>query len=53
MLIPQKHSFLEMLLNKSLTQRLMVRSFVPLLALPSYVTEGVQLAGENKAEETR
>lgn len=34
-LIPQKHSFLETLLNKSITQRMMIKAFVPLLALPS------------------
>ncbi|MCJ8163317.1 universal stress protein [Pontibacter sp. E15-1] len=34
-LMPLRHTFLEMLLNKSLTQRMMARAFVPLLALPS------------------
>ncbi|RDV16749.1 universal stress protein [Pontibacter diazotrophicus] len=34
-LIPQKHSFLENILNKSITQRMMAKAFVPLLALPS------------------
>ncbi|WP_162053238.1 universal stress protein [Pontibacter pamirensis] len=34
-LMPQKHSFLETILSKSITERMMAKAFVPLLALPS------------------
>ncbi|MFD3001931.1 universal stress protein [Pontibacter toksunensis] len=49
-LIPQKHSFLETLLNKSITQRLMVNAFVPILALPAVNTQSNNILLENLTE---
>jgi nucleotide-binding universal stress UspA family protein len=52
-LVPQKHTVLEMLLNKSLTQRMMVRNFVPVLALPTCSTEELQETGVRLAQAAR
>ncbi|WP_347158695.1 universal stress protein [Pontibacter chitinilyticus] len=48
-LLPQKHTFLEKLLNRSLTHQLLTRTFVPILALPSCVRENTRDV-EDRAE---
>jgi len=45
---PQKHSFLEQLLNKSITARIVANSLCPLLALPAPKTDNQEdIAAEN------
>lgn len=38
-LIPQKHPFLERVLDTSVTWKILSKPFVPLLALPSWISE--------------
>jgi nucleotide-binding universal stress UspA family protein len=52
-LVPQKHTILEILLNKSLTQRMMVRHFVPVLALPTCSAEELQETSAGLAQAPR
>lgn len=49
-LIPQRHSFLERLLDKSITGKITAHPQVPLLALPSVTLKSTQNTSESMAE---
>lgn len=50
-LVPQKHPFLEELLSRSLTQKIMAKAFLPLLALPALAVESMSAAQAKVVEE--
>ncbi|GAA4436912.1 hypothetical protein GCM10023188_30520 [Pontibacter saemangeumensis] len=50
-LVPQKHPFLEELLSRSLTQKIMAKAFLPLLALPAVGVESTSAAEVKVVEE--
>ncbi|MCC9137856.1 universal stress protein [Pontibacter silvestris] len=50
-LAPQRHTFLDRLLNQSVTKRITKQVFIPLLALPSLETRKATATPEHLAEE--